>query len=149
VNVRRTIEVALDRDEAFALFTTGIGEWWPLRQGFSYGADRCDSIHLEATLGGRFFERFVDGDEFQVGTVTVCDAPHRIVFTWAPPSWPGATEVEVRFTTAGQGSTTVDLEHRGFDVLGAEGPATRDGFANGWPSVLAAFERHAERAERP
>ena len=52
MNVRRTIEVALDRDEAFALFTAGIGEWWPLRQGFSYGADRCDSIHLEATPEG-------------------------------------------------------------------------------------------------
>ena len=136
MNVRRTIEVALDRDEAFALFTAGIGEWWPLRQGFSYGADRCDSIHLEATLGGRFFERFVDGDEFQVGTVTVCDAPHRIVFTWAPPSWPGATEVEVRFTTRGAGLD--DCRSRAPRVRRPRRRRTgrrATGFANGWPSV--------------
>jgi uncharacterized protein YndB with AHSA1/START domain len=149
MNVRRTIEVGLTLEEAFSLFTTGIGEWWPLRQGFSYGGERCDSIHLEPKLGGRFFERFVDGDEFQVGTVTACEVPHRIVFTWAPPSWPGATEVEVRFSAGSDSSTTVDLEHRGFEALGTDGQATRDGFANGWPSVLDGFGRRAAQvAER-
>jgi uncharacterized protein YndB with AHSA1/START domain len=143
MNVQRTIDVACSRVEAFTLFTAGINEWWPLREGFSYGADRCASIHLEAELGGRFFERFVDGDEFQVGTVTACEAPERIVFTWAPPAWPEATEVEVRFTASDEGTTTVRLEHRGFEALGAEAQATRDGFDSGWPSVLSAFSRRA------
>jgi uncharacterized protein YndB with AHSA1/START domain len=139
VRVERSITVACRPHEAFDRFTLGIGEWWPLRRGFSFGADRCESIHLEPRVGGRFYERFVDGDEFQVGTVTACDPPDRIVFTWEPPVWPGGTEVEVRFAPEGQHRTLVQVEHRGFENLGAEGADTRDRFDNGWPAVLAAY----------
>ena len=143
MKVQRTIRVARPQPEAFALFTDGIGSWWPLRQGFSYGGERCGSIHLEPRVGGRFFERFVDGDEFQVGTVTACEAPSHIVFSWAPPVWSGATEVEVRFTPDGDDATTVQLEHRGFEALGPDGEATHDGFANGWVRVLDAYAGQA------
>jgi uncharacterized protein YndB with AHSA1/START domain len=143
VKLQRSVVVACSKDEAFSLFTDGINEWWPLREGFSYGVDRCASIHLEPRPGGRFFERFVDGDEFQVGTVTVCEAPDRIVFTWAPPVWAGATEVEVRFLADAADATTVHVEHRGFDSLGTDAQSTRDGFASGWPAVLDAFSHRA------
>jgi uncharacterized protein YndB with AHSA1/START domain len=143
MNMQRTIRVACPQADAFALFTDRIASWWPLRQGFSYGGERCGSIHLEARVGGRFFERFVDGDEFQVGTVTACEVPSRIVFSWAPPVWSGATEVEVRFTPDGDAATTVHLEHRGFEALGPDGQATRDGFATGWVAVLDAYAGHA------
>ena len=140
--VRRTIQLDCAPADAFDHFTTGINRWWPLREGFSFGADRCESIHLEPRVGGRFYERFVDGDELQVGTVTSCDAPDRIVFTWEPPVWSGATEVEVSFTPDGEHATTVTVEHRGFEQLGATGAATRDDFDGGWPTVLDALARH-------
>ena len=143
MNVERTIDLACGPAQAFEHFTAGINAWWPLRAGFSFGADRCDSIHLEAHVGGRFYERFVDGDELSVGTVTVIDPPHRLVFTWEPPVWSGATVVEVRFTDNGDGTTTVHVEHRGFEALGDAGPATRDGFASGWQTVLAAYAAYA------
>lgn len=143
--VERTIELGCDQSAAFEHFTSGIDAWWPLREGFTFGADRCQSIHLEAHVGGRFFERFVDGDEFPVGVVTVCDPPHRIVFTWAPPVWPGGTEVEVRFTASGDESTTIQLEHRGFERLGEIGAETRDRFAGGWVTVLDRFAASAAR----
>jgi uncharacterized protein YndB with AHSA1/START domain len=144
LRVERTVELACGTSEAFERFTVGIGDWWPLRAGFSFGGDRCDSIHLEPRVGGRFYERFVDGDEFQVGVVTACEPPHRIVFTWAPPIWPGATEVEVRFVSHGEDAsgTVVHLEHRGFENLGAESTSTRDEFGNGWVRVLDSFRRH-------
>ena len=146
MRVERTVTVACSPVEAFERFTDGIGDWWPLRQGFSFGADRCDTIHLEPRVGGRFYERFVDGDELQVGTVTACDPPGRIVFTWAPPIWPGGTEVEVRFAAEGDHRTVVHVEHRGFERLGAEATDTHRGFENGWPGVLACFSQHVDEA---
>jgi uncharacterized protein YndB with AHSA1/START domain len=95
--VRQSVNVELPPSEAFRLFTDGIGEWWPLAEGYSYGGDRAHSIFLEPVVGGRFFERFVDGDEMQVGTVLSCSPPDLIVFTWRSPEWRGDTEVDVRF----------------------------------------------------
>jgi hypothetical protein len=70
------------------LFTTRMGEWWPLGQA-SYRGDRATGIFLESHVGGRFFERFTDGDELQVGRVINCEAPTRIAFTWTTADWEG------------------------------------------------------------
>src|SRR5438309_10681208 len=98
VTVRESITVGRPVEDAFRLFTAAIGDWWPLKgTNFSYGGDRADKIFLEARVGGRFYERFSDGTEFDVGQVTLCEPPNRIVFTWKDPGWTEATEVEVRF----------------------------------------------------
>jgi uncharacterized protein YndB with AHSA1/START domain len=140
-------EVRVDRSpaEAFRLFTEGIGEWWPLEEGYSFGGDRAKEIHLEARVGGRLYERFVDGDEFEVGRVIACEAPHRIVFTWKSPRWSGETEIEVSFSPDGDG-TRVRVEHRGFERLGPAAAAATRQFGGGWPRVLRAF---AARSVRP
>jgi hypothetical protein len=84
--VRQSVHVELPPSEAFRLFTDGISEWWPLAEGNSYGGDRAYSIFLEPVIGGRFFERFVDGDEMQVGTVLSCSPPDRIPLSASGPS---------------------------------------------------------------
>ena len=140
--VRETVHVSAPPESAFSLFTDGIGRWWPLHEGFSYGQERASGIFLEARVGGRFYERFVDGDEFQVGQVTECDPPDRIVFTWRSPDWDGPTEVEVTFTADG-GGTRVDLEHRGWERIGPKGDELGGMFGNGWPRVMAAYAEHA------
>jgi uncharacterized protein YndB with AHSA1/START domain len=139
--VRQSIFVELSPEEAFRLFTDGIGQWWPLDEGFSYGGDRAKEIFLEPRVGGRFYERFVDGDELQVGTVVACTPPQRIVFTWRG-DWEAETEVEVSFSP-GEHGTTVELEHRGFDRLGPEGAAVARRWAGGWPRVIRAFADQA------
>ena len=95
-------------------------EWWPLEEGYSFGGDRTVGIVLEAREDGRLYERFRDGDSFEVGRVLACSPPDRIVFTWKDPTWSGATEVEVSFRPEGAG-TRVAVEHRGFERLGADG----------------------------
>ena len=140
--VRQSVHVELPPSEAFRLFTDGISEWWPLAEGYSYGGDRAYSIFLEPVIGGRFFERFVDGDEMQVGKVLSCSPPDRIVFSWRSPEWRAETEVDVRFVRDG-GGTSVLLEHRGWEWLGPDGEATAARWANGWPGVLGAFAGHA------
>lgn len=135
--VSRTLHVAASPQIAFEHFTDGIARWWPIEQ-FSYGGPRTSGIVLEAHSHGRFYERFSDGDELQLGHVITCDPPDRIVFTWQAPGWPAATEVEVRFTATADG-TRIDVEHRAFERLGRAGSHIADGFSNGWPTVLAAF----------
>lgn len=49
MNVQRMIRVACPLDEAFAVFTDRIDEWWPLRRGFSYG--RIDASPSTSKLG--------------------------------------------------------------------------------------------------
>ncbi len=133
--VRRSVLVAGSAEAAFALFTEGIDRWWPLRAGFAYGGERARSIHLEPWVGGRFFERLVDGDELQVGSMISCERPHRFTFTWRAPVWSAETRVRVEFTATGDG-TRVDLTHDGFELLGAEGAAEAQQFGGGWPTVL-------------
>jgi uncharacterized protein YndB with AHSA1/START domain len=142
VLVRESVRVDLSPDEAFRLFTDGISEWWPLEEGYSYGGDRAREIFLEAVEGGRFYERFVDGDELQVGTVTVCSPPDRILFTWRSPDWRAETEVDVRFLAQRDG-TNVEVVHRGFDRLGPDGEAIARRWGSGWPRVVRAFATRA------
>lgn len=140
--IRESIHVELQPEDAFRLFTEGIGEWWPLDEGYSFGGDRAKEIFLEPFEGGRFYERFVDGDELQVGSVIACTPPDRIVFTWRGPDWRAETEVDVHFVVTGAG-TTVDIEHRGWERLGPDGEERARRYAGGWPRVARAF---AERA---
>jgi len=144
VTVRESITVGRSIEDAFRLFTAGIGEWWPLKgTKFSYGGDRADKIFLEAKVGGRFYEQFSDGTEFDVGQVTTCEPPNRIVFTWKDPDWTTPTEVEVRFSPAGKG-TRVDLEHRGLEAAGVPPKEAAD-WATGWTLVLAPYVEAATK----
>jgi uncharacterized protein YndB with AHSA1/START domain len=135
--VRESVHVDASPEDAFTFFTARMGEWWPLELA-SYGGPRAKDIFLEPRIGGRFYERFVDGDELQVGSVIACDPPRRIVFSWSASEWQDETEVEVTFNPVAHG-TQVDLIHRGFERIGSVGADVAETFRNGWPRVLAAY----------
>lgn len=143
--VRLSVDVGCSVEDAFALFTTRMAEWWPLDIA-SYGGHRAKEIFLEPRVGGRFYERFVDGDELQVGRVIVCTPPERIVFTWSTADWDGETEVDVTFHGSGD-TTSVEIEHRGFERLGRLGPDVAAKFRGGWPTVLNAFATARSRRD--
>jgi uncharacterized protein YndB with AHSA1/START domain len=142
--VRESVLAELSLEQAFALFTEGINEWWPLDEGYSFGGDRAREVHLEPWVGGRLYERWVDGDEFQTGRVIECDRPHRIIFTWRDEHERGEMEVEVRFAAEGE-RTRVTVEHRGFERLGPGGEELAARYAGGWPRVLQAFAVRRDR----
>ena len=145
--LRLSVTVACSAEEAFELFTSRMAEWWPLDVA-SYGGGRAKEIFLEPYVGGRFFERFVDGDELQVGRVIDCKPPERIVFTWSTADWQGETEVDVTFRALADMATQVDLEHRGFERIGPLAPDVAAKFRGGWPTVLDRFAREGP-AGRP
>jgi hypothetical protein len=63
---------------------------------------------------------------------------------WKPEPLVGS-EVEVRFVAEGPQATLVELEHRKFDVMGAEaGASLRKDVDGGWPRMLDLFKAAAE-----
>ncbi|WP_075097770.1 SRPBCC domain-containing protein [Sandaracinus amylolyticus] len=138
--LRRSVDVPLARDAAFDLFVRRLPEWWPLRTR-SVGLERALSCHVEARVGGRLYERSDTGDESDWGRFRVLEAPARAVFSWHPGApETAATEVEVRFTSTGDTSTRVELEHRQWERLGARASFVRGLFEGGWGPVLSRFE---------
>lgn len=135
--IRLEVLVRRSPQDAFALFTTRMTEWWPM-QRFTFGPGRSHEVVMEPYVGGRLYERYTDGGEFTIGEVLAWEPPHRVVFTWRG-RWSMPTEVTVRFASHEPLVTRVQLEHAGWERLGADGRAPRNGYANGWPAVLAAF----------
>lgn len=138
LTVRKSLTVARSVEDAFSLFTEGMGSWWPLGR-YSVGEERAETAVVEGREGGRLYERMTDGTEADWGRVTTWEPPNRIAFSWQPNAdAPAATEVEVRFTPDGEG-TRVDLEHRGWERLGGRAKAASDGYRGGWEEVLARY----------
>ena len=136
--IRKAIVVARPPAIAFRVFCEEIGRWWPLKEGYSAGGDRAKEIFLEDHVGGRFFERFIDGTEYELGRVTAYEPPRLVAFSWCSPRWEGPTRVEIRFVQDGDG-TRVELQHSGWE----QGPTMLEigkRFANGWEFVLTRFQ---------
>lgn len=142
--VRRAVDVRCAPAAAFRLFTDGIDGWWPLAT-HSVGQANATGCVFEGRLGGRIYETRDEGAPRLWGTVTAWEPPHRIVFSWHPGRDAStAQEVELRFTDTG-GGTRVELEHRGWEVLGERAAEIRNGYESGWAGVLALFAGSCDR----
>jgi uncharacterized protein YndB with AHSA1/START domain len=144
----KNVTVGLSIDEAFRLFTVGMGKWWPL-ETHSIAADshegrlKAESLVFEEREGGRIYEMMSDGSEGDWGQVLIWEPPTRVAFSWKPSLTDDPhTEVEVRFTSTGE-ATDVQLEHRGWERLGLGGIDKRKGYNSGWPAVLDLFRKSA------
>jgi uncharacterized protein YndB with AHSA1/START domain len=142
--VRKTVIVRQPVDKAFALFTGRIADWWP-RSGHpgAVGVPTpSGTVVLEPRPQGRIYRQRDDGVMDYWGEVTVWEPPHRLVLAWqpagGPPSTPSPTEVEVVFTPENDG-TRVELEHRGWERLGAAGTGARSQYESGWEDVLRLY----------
>ena len=105
-----------------------------------HGERRGDlAVTFEPWAGGRIYERTSGGREHDWGEVVSWDPPDRLVYLWHLMfGRSDATEVEVRFTSAGQ-ATTVTIEHRGWERLGAAGAPRRDRTRQGWAAVISHY----------
>ena len=144
--VQASVVVNAPADRAFRLFTEQFDRIKP-REHNMLGVDIAESV-FEPRVGGRVFDRGVDGSECQWGRVLAYEPPARIVFTWdISPAWQietdpdRASEVEVRFVEDGPDRTRVELEHRHLDRHGDGWEGTREGVSGdqGWPLYLRRF----------
>jgi uncharacterized protein YndB with AHSA1/START domain len=136
--LRLSFDVECPVDHAFDVWTQRIEQWWPA--GHSVTGERGVAVVLEPRAGGRIFERTSSGAEHDWGEVIVWEPPTRLSYLWhLRRDRADATEVEITFTAREPTSTRVDIEHRGWERLGAEGPQWRDANRGGWASLLPHF----------
>ena len=132
--IRLTFDVDCTVDHAFAVWTRRIAQWWPADHTVSAEDDL--EVVLEGRLGGRIFERRSNGLEHDWGAVTIWEPPTRLGYTWhLKRDRSDATDVEIRFLATGS-TTRVEIEHRGWERLGAAGQDWRDRNRGGWATLL-------------
>jgi uncharacterized protein YndB with AHSA1/START domain len=145
MSVTKTVLVEAPQAHAFAVFTERHGTWWPLAT-HHIGKAAAETAIMEPRVGGRWFERGVDGSECDWGHVLVWEPPDRLVLAWEltadwqyDPSF--RTEVEVRFVAVGPHSTRVELEHRHLERYAEKADSMRAGLDSegGWGSLLKLF----------
>lgn len=145
--IRLTFDVECPPDDAFDVWTARIAQWWPKDHTVSAETDLI--VVLEPRPGGRIFERRATGIEHDWGEVTVWEPPTRLGYTWhLNRDRSDATDVEIRFLPRGDTATTVEIEHRGWERLGAEGESWRDRNRGGWATLLPHYVEAAATSTR-
>jgi uncharacterized protein YndB with AHSA1/START domain len=148
-SVHSQVVVEASIDEAFSVFTEGIGTWMPPE--YNMLAVPIAERVFEPRAGGRVYDRGTDGSECQWARVLVYEPPNRVVIGWLiSPHWQIETdpskisEVDVRFVSEAPNRTRVELEHRHIDRHGEGWQKQRDelGAEGGWPGCM---RRYAER----
>jgi len=151
--VLKTITVKVSVERAFHVFTEEFDSWWPRSHNITKAP--MEKALIETCVGGRCYQRSVDGSECDWARVMVWEPPHRFVLAWQlnadwqhDPDMARASEVEVRFTPEPGGGTRVDLEHRHFDRHGVRGIDIRKGVDSpeGWGSLLELFRDAADKS---
>jgi uncharacterized protein YndB with AHSA1/START domain len=147
--VRRTITVPVSQQQAFEVFTSQLGRWWP--REYSIGQSPMADFVMEPKIGGRWYEVGQDGSQCDTGRVTAFDPPKHLALAWHlngqfqfDPDPAHASEVEVRFVVEGPTQTRVELEHRGFERHGADAEAVLGSVDSqtGWTYCLDLFAKN-------
>jgi DNA-binding transcriptional ArsR family regulator/uncharacterized protein YndB with AHSA1/START domain len=131
--------VACTPAHAFDVWTAKTTLWWP--SGHSVSTDPDLTVTFEPHAGGRIFERTSTGTEHDWGEILDWEPPHLLRYLWhLRADRRDATEVEIRFTAADDG-TLVTIVHRGWERLGAAAHEWRDRNRQGWAGLLPHYER--------
>jgi uncharacterized protein YndB with AHSA1/START domain len=138
------VEAPIER--AFRVFTDDFDRIKP-REHNLMGVDIAETV-FEPHIGGRVYDRGIDGSELTWARVLAFEPPNRLVFSWdISPQWQLETdlektsEVEVRFIAESAERTRVELEHRNIDRHGDGWDGMREaiGAEGGWPLYLQRY----------
>jgi uncharacterized protein YndB with AHSA1/START domain len=144
--VQHSVVVDAPIDKAFKVFTDDFGRFKPPEHNL-LSVEIAETV-FEPRVGGRLYDRGVDGSVCPWARILVYEPPNRVVFTWEiGPTWQIETdqsktsEVEVRFTAESGGRTKVELEHRNLDRHGDGWENVRGGVDSdqGWPLYLRRY----------
>ncbi|MFL6159819.1 MAG: SRPBCC domain-containing protein [Marmoricola sp.] len=140
--LRLTFDVACPPEHAFDVWAHRIDTWWPR----DHTVGDAVAVLLQEGVGGRIFERDADGAERDWGRVTAWEPPDRLAYTWhIGRDAAEATDVEIRFTEVGPGTTRVQIEQNGWDRFGEQAGPWRDRNRIGWDSLLPHYRDAIER----
>lgn len=111
-----SIEVSVDQETAFEIFTAEIGEWYVIDEYTVVDHTKSMTTRIEPWVGGRFIDvhDLETGEGIECGRIVIWDPPHRFVFVDARE-----LDVEVTFVPIDAGCR-VTIEERGLDKLPPE-----------------------------
>lgn len=137
--VVKTLEIKRSAEDAFRIYVHEAVKWWPLASHALSPENNTKAIDhvVEPRVGGRVYERAEDGREFEWGEVLAYEPGRRFAMTWQlgrPRDMSG--EVEVRFDPIGDHACRLTLTHTGWERLGDKAREMREGYNQGWDSVL-------------
>lgn len=136
--LRLSFEVGCSTAHAFAVWTSGIGTWWP--RDHTVTGDPDLEVVLQPRVGGRIYERTGTGVKHEWGEVTAWEPPDRLRYRWYLGSAPAqATDVEIRFVARAHDRTEVVIAHDGWERLAHAGAELRDRNRHGWQTLLPHF----------
>lgn len=143
--VVRTVTVPLPVDQAFRMFTEQFDLIKP-REHNLMDVPIARTV-MDVRPGGEIRDEAQDGTQCVWGEVLAVEPPALLRFSWLiGPTWEvqpreNASEVEVRFTAEGEGSTRVALRHFKLDRHGPgwESLPVSLGGEGGWPLYLQRF----------
>jgi uncharacterized protein YndB with AHSA1/START domain len=149
--VQKSVIVKASQEKAFRVFTEGFDSWWPREHHI--GKSPMTRAIIEGRVGGRCYSEQQDGTDCPFGSILEWEPPARFVMAWQvtaqwqyEPDLAKSSEVEVRFTPQGDGTTRVDLEHRCFERMGDGWESMRtmvDG-GMGWGALMGLFAAKAD-----
>lgn len=122
------LRVRASPEQAFAVFTGRIGDWWRPSPLFEFTPGERGVLAFEPGPQGRLIETLSGGQVFEVGRIRLWSPPERLTFSWRQASFAPdmETEVEVSFHAVGE-EIRVTIEHRGWDSVPSAHDA-RQGF---------------------
>jgi len=140
-----SLDLACPAAHAFRVYTERASAWFPVEHTMTRVPGLA--VVFEPHVGGRILERTPDGTESDWGTVTAWEPPGRLAYEWfIATGRDHATHVEIRFVALAPDRTRMEIEHTGWDRLGAHGQPWRDTNLGGWNGVLPSFKASAEAA---
>jgi uncharacterized protein YndB with AHSA1/START domain len=156
LRVFKSIRVKAPIERAFSVFVEQMETWWPATHHI--GKTPFEAIFIEPRVGGRWYERNVEGAQCDWGTVLKWDPPNSVCLSWHlgpghdSPDWvfdgdmSKSSEVEIRFLSEGPDSTLVELEHRKLERHGEGAEQLRALFdgPGAWSGILDCFARQIE-----
>lgn len=117
--------------KVWAALTTDIGKWWAYRVG-----EEGSTVHLEPRLGGRFEERWGDGEGVIWGEVVDLRKGKRLRLKGALGMSGAAVNDYVYELEEKDGGTLLKLTHHGF---GSADPDTGENYRGGWSGLLEKY----------
>ncbi len=137
----RSIDVPCDQEQAFTVFVTEMGTWWPLakRSMSLYGetGKPAKSLRVDPREGGQIVEVGHDDTEYHWGTIRHYEPNDllRLDFHMGlPPE--NASLVEIRFTALEPTRTRVELTHSNWEAFGDMAEMMRGGYNSGWDIIF-------------
>ena len=133
--LRLSFDVQAPADHAFSVWTERIDRWWPADHTQT-GSGNLEIV-LEGHVVGALEDPATNGQEWDWGRIQIWEPPQRFVYSWhLKRTSEEASEVEIRFVPLSDDATRVEIEHRGWERLGAEGGSWRDRNRGGWETLL-------------